>query len=546
MESEILDADFTEEEVLYAIKDLGNDKAPGPDSFPIMFFQKCWYFIEEDIMSTVNKFCASGTIDSKHNSTFITQVPKKDHIETVKDCRPICLLTSVYKIIAKVLASRIKLVMDKLISHVQCSYIEGREIIDGTVIANELVDSRLRSGNAVLINGSSFGYFNSSRGVRQGAPVSPLLFNTTMEGFSIFMDRASNQALQCFEFIAGLKVNTSKTRLVAVGDVPDLYSWATKLGCSIDTLPFIYLGMTLGAKSGSKGIWDPIIEKFDARLSPWRKISLSKGDTTSFGVSGRDITFWFDTWCGQIPLATAFPNLHKLATNKYIKLADMISPEGGWKFDIKRVLTNAEVDAFATLLIHIGDSPPVTDALPDTRRWSLNTSGTFSVKTLYEHLYREQGIDEFPYSFTWKSVVPPKVNFLMWCIIHGKLNTIDILQCKGVHIYNCCVLWGDDFETQDHLFLHCKVARKIWMEMLPSNWCWVFPRSMFDLAKSWQHLLLSSSGKTIWELMPAAIIWVLWNERNCRIFESKYNFKTDSDLLIDAKTLVLTLAAASW
>ncbi|XP_026384917.1 uncharacterized protein LOC113280517 [Papaver somniferum] len=285
--------DFTEEEVLHAIKDLYNDKAPGPDGFPIMFFQKRWHFIKRDIMGTVNEFCTSGTINSKHNSTFITLVPKKDHIETIKDCRPIFLLTSVYKIIAKVLDTRLKLVMDKLISSVQCSYTEGRKIIDGTLVANELVDSRLRSGNdgivckidlkkafdrinwrylefvlhqmgfsrkwcnwlrfcystfsfSVLINGSSFGYFTSTRGVRQGCPV-----------------------------------NTSKTRLIVIGDVPNLATWEEEFGCSTDCLPFMYLGMPLGAKSGSKRIWDPIIEKFDARLSVWRKISLSRGGKLS-------------------------------------------------------------------------------------------------------------------------------------------------------------------------------------------------------------------------------------------------------------------------
>ncbi|XP_026438856.1 uncharacterized protein LOC113337381 [Papaver somniferum] len=54
MEAETIDADFSEEEVIQAIRDLGNDKALGPDGFPIMFFQKCWHFIKEDIMGTVN------------------------------------------------------------------------------------------------------------------------------------------------------------------------------------------------------------------------------------------------------------------------------------------------------------------------------------------------------------------------------------------------------------------------------------------------------------------------------------------------------------
>ncbi|XP_026431947.1 uncharacterized protein LOC113329197 [Papaver somniferum] len=456
IEASILESDFTEEEVLHVINDLANDMAPGPDGFPIMFFQKCWHFIKEDIMGTVNEFCTTGTINPKHNSTFITLVPKKDHIETIKDCRPICLLTSVYKIIAKVLSTKLKLVMDKLISPVQCAYIEGRQITDGTLIANELVDSRLRYGNAGIV------------------------CNIDLE-----------------------KVNTSKTRTIAVGDVPNLATWEEEFGCSTDCLPFMYLGMPLGANSGSKRIWDPILEKFDARLSVWRKISLSRGGklgllkcilsslptyyfslfkapiscinilekkmrnflweykegaktshlvnwdlvratkekgglgvcdlklmnlallakwcwrfgveknklwykivedkygtdfskwipgniTETYGVSrwrviagtaslisenstlfvhsGSAIAFWNDIWCGQLPLASVSPNLYKLSTNRNVTIANMISLEGNWKFEFKRVLTNQEVEEYASLLTIIGDNPPIQDALPDTRR----------------------------------------------------------------------------------------------------------------------------------------------------------------------------------
>lgn len=645
------------------------------------------------------------------NITFITLVPKKYHIETIKDCRPIFLLTSVYKIIAKVLSTRLKLVMDKLISPVQCAYIEGRQIIDGTLIANELVDSRIRSENpgiickidlekafdrinwrylefvlvqmgfsrkwcnwlrfcystssfSVLINGSSFGYFTSSRGVRQGCPVSPLLFIIAREGFSRFMDRAHNQglfsgfsvsptsidvnhlhyaddtilflddkreelhnlfsALHCFEFIAGLKVNALKTRLIAVGTVHNFSMWAEELGCSVDVLSFMYLGMPLGAKSGSIRIWDPIIEKFEARLSGWRRISLSKGGKLallkcifsslptyyfslfkapisvikilekkmrnflwefkegakishlvnwdivratkergglgvcnlnlmnlallakwcwrygvekkklrykiitdkygndysywipgkvqhSYGVScwkaivasachisenstiyfhsGANISFWNDCWSGQQPLSIAYPNLFKLSRNKNAHIADMISYEGNWKFDFRRVLTNVESQEYVVLLTVIGDIPPPRDGLSDTRRWKLHPSGIFTVKSLYSHLVATNGIPNFPYHFIWQPEIPPKICFLLWCVIHGKLNTIDRLHQKGMNIDNNCALCGGGEESQDHLFLHCKVAYKIWCQITPSTgWSWVVPGSMRSLAETWLRL----------------------------------------------------------
>ncbi|XP_026436394.1 uncharacterized protein LOC113334324, partial [Papaver somniferum] len=669
-EAIILYSDFSEDEVVRAIRDLGNDKALGPDGFPIIFFQKCWHFIKGYFMATVNKFCTTGNINSKHNSTFITLIPKKDHIETIKDCRPICLLTSVYKIIAKVLSTRLKLVMDKLISPVQCAYIEGRQIIDGTLIANELVDSRLRSGNAgilckidlekafdrinwnylesvliqmgftskwrnwlrfcyatssfsVLINGSSFGCFTSTRGVRQGCPVSPLLFNIAMEGVSRYIDRVANQdlfsvfsvtptstivnhlhyaddtiffvennkeqlhnlfsALQCFEYIAGLKVNTTKTRLISVGEVPNLALWAEEFGCAIDCLPFQYLGMPLGAKSSSKRIWDPIIEKFDARLSVWRRISLSKGVCATkekgglsvynlrlmnlsllakwcwrFGVEKRKL--WYKIIEEKYGSEFSYWNPGNIATTygtscwrAIAETANLVSSNstlylhsGGWKFDFRRVLSNTEVVEFATLLTIIGDNPPTQDDLKDTRRWKLNHTGVFTVKSLYAKLVAEDGVNHFPYSFISKTAIPPKINILMWCLIHGKLNTIDILQHKAMDLHNSCVLCGIGVESQDHLFLHCKIAYKIWsIILLNTGWSWVLPGSMRILAESWHHNHFSRTGNYIWDLIPAAVVNTIWNERNCRRFEEQYIYKTDDDLVLSVKSSILVWATAT-
>ena len=78
-------------------------------------------------------------------ATFITLIPKKNPAIEVKDFRPISLVGGVYKIIAKVLATRLHMVMEDIISRSQNAFVRNWQIFDAMLIVNKCLDNRVKT-----------------------------------------------------------------------------------------------------------------------------------------------------------------------------------------------------------------------------------------------------------------------------------------------------------------------------------------------------------------------------------------------------------------
>ena len=125
--------------------EMEGDKASRPDGFTMVFFQKCWRVVEEDVMAVFVHFHRYSVFERSLNALFLILIPKKNNAIDVKDFRPISLVGSVYKLLSKVLANRLRVVLDSLISESQNAFVGGRQILDSVLISNECLDSRLKS-----------------------------------------------------------------------------------------------------------------------------------------------------------------------------------------------------------------------------------------------------------------------------------------------------------------------------------------------------------------------------------------------------------------
>jgi hypothetical protein len=143
--------EFTEEGVRSAVWECESTKSPGPDGVNFGFIKEFWEDIKDDFILVMTEFHTNDRIVKGVNCTFIVLIPKKKNPVKLSDFRPISLIRCIYKVISKVLANRLKKVIGSVVSETQSAFISGRQILDGVLIANEIVDEAKRKKKEALM-----------------------------------------------------------------------------------------------------------------------------------------------------------------------------------------------------------------------------------------------------------------------------------------------------------------------------------------------------------------------------------------------------------
>jgi len=150
-ESNSLTRSFSLDEVRNAIWDCDSFKRPGPDGISFAFIKQFLELLKDDFKRFLTEFHCNGKLTKGINSTFIALITKVVSPQRLNDFRPISLVGSTYKVLAKVLANRLRSVIGSVIFDSQSAFVKGKQILDGILIANEVVNESCRFNKDLIM-----------------------------------------------------------------------------------------------------------------------------------------------------------------------------------------------------------------------------------------------------------------------------------------------------------------------------------------------------------------------------------------------------------
>ncbi|GJT11855.1 RNA-directed DNA polymerase, eukaryota, reverse transcriptase zinc-binding domain protein [Tanacetum coccineum] len=266
--------------------------------------------------------------------------------------------------------------------------------------------------------------------------------------------------------------------------------------------------------------------------------------------AGPQLGLEINAYCGHLTFLKPTDIVH-VSSNHLVSFGpeDTTSPPGllfqwAWRREPR---TTPELEELANLVsllsqLHLTISE-------DTWECSIDDSRCFTVKGMRSYIMSMSP----PASYVatrWNRIVPLKVNINTWRVMNGRMATRSNLDRRGVDLDSVrCPLCDDGIETEDHIFVHCKVAKELWSDVL--KW-WRIPNVSFpflqDLVHLADHTPLGEKFTKFFDVVVQTTIWSIWRYRNNVIFSAK---KPSKDLIFnDIKMLqqrfcVTTCASAA-
>ena len=174
-----------------------------------------------------------------------------------------------------------------------------------------------------------------------------------------------------------------------------------------------------------------------------------------------NICFWTDLWVGDLPLASAYPELFNCASDQEAKVIDHLERRGDcimWRPIFRRNLNEVEELQFRSLLNMIGEVFIPTEG-KDRRIWMATTEGTFLVASFFDFMTREVLDTHVNWPRFWNMKAPPWVMAFGWTALLGGILTTDNPRRLQVTIINACPMCLAGEESIDRLMLNCSIAQ---------------------------------------------------------------------------------------
>ncbi|XP_062085745.1 uncharacterized protein LOC133791852 [Humulus lupulus] len=354
---------FSTKEVKEAFFGINSIKSPGPDGFGSGFFKALWSELETEISAAVLDFFEYGVLSEEINKATISLVPKIETPSRAADYRPIACCTSIYKCISKMLCSRLALVLPSLVNQNQGAFVKNRLLAHNILILQDIIKGYKRKNISprcvfkidlskaydmldwnflediliefrfpakfikwvmdclkdptylLLMNGKVQGEFRGRKGLRQGDPISPLLFVLAMEYCTRLFQQASmnkgyrfhpkckhlkivnlcfaddlvifckgvhnsvqiiKESFSDFCCASGLTANKDKSQVYFGGVAEDeAQNLLEGLHFTEGHFPLKYLGVPLRTTRWKAGDCSRIIKKIQSKLHTWASRHLS-------------------------------------------------------------------------------------------------------------------------------------------------------------------------------------------------------------------------------------------------------------------------------